>query len=274
MVPFFYLPVLRERHTQNSCRLVCSTVWSMRLHFAPGTRLSSSEFLFVVSTCMVVVETVGTIQETVVFFNSTKTRDFLPFLEFVKHDTLKTVMYAFILLLPVIANAAADFVLIHKCHIVWRYSKRVLVPLLLVSFAVNAVSITGTIMMITGTRDANITLNRVLVEEGQSIAAVGLTMSAPFHLAFTLLTAGRIWWISRPVQRSKAGRRYTFVLRDQLPHTRLHYVSKSSGSVGFRPSKRTFPTDHRPGHQAVVNSRIYLFIPCRSTVFKKAEVYL
>ncbi|KAF9259789.1 hypothetical protein L218DRAFT_633526 [Marasmius fiardii PR-910] len=60
-------------------------------------------------------------------------------------------------------------------------------------------------MIIIGARDTRIASSRVLFEDGQTITAVGLIMSALFHLVFTLLTAGRIWWISRTVQRSKAG---------------------------------------------------------------------
>ncbi|KAF9259792.1 hypothetical protein L218DRAFT_933312 [Marasmius fiardii PR-910] len=179
--------------------------------------MSVTAILFVVSTCMVAAETTQMIQETVVLFNSTKTRDFLPFLKFAKHNTLKTVIYAFDFLLPVIANAAADFILIHRCYIVWRYSKRVLVPLVLASFAVNAVSTTGTIMVTIGVRDTSIVSNKGLVEKGQTVLSVGVIMSAPFHLIFTLLTAGRIWWITRPVQRSKAGwslnQKYRTVIR-------------------------------------------------------------
>ncbi|KAF9259788.1 hypothetical protein L218DRAFT_873827 [Marasmius fiardii PR-910] len=167
--------------------------------------MSVTAILFVVSTCMVAAETTQRIKDTVVLFNSTKTRDFLPFLKFATHNTLKTVMDAFHYLLP-----------IHRCYIVWRNSKRVLVPLVLASFAVNAVSTTGAIMIIIGARDTRIASSRVLFEDGQTITAVGLIMSALFHLVFTLLTgnpltylrtpeAGRIWWISRTVQRSKAG---------------------------------------------------------------------
>ncbi|KAF9259787.1 hypothetical protein L218DRAFT_632900 [Marasmius fiardii PR-910] len=213
--------------------------------------VSVTAILFVVSTCMVAAETAMQIQQTVVLFNSTKTRDFLPFLKFGRHNTLKTVIYAFNFLLPVIANVAADFILIHRCYIVWRYSKRVLVPLVLASFAVNTVFTTGTIMIITGERDTSIVSNKGLVEKGQTVMGVGVLMSAPFHLIFTLLTAGRIWWITRPVQRSKAdwslNQKYKTVVRIILESGMLYalviiiHLSIANGFPLYQIPLDTFP---------------------------------
>ncbi|KAF9259811.1 hypothetical protein L218DRAFT_989919 [Marasmius fiardii PR-910] len=164
---------------------------------------SSVAVLFVISTSMVAVETAQELQESVVLFKSVRTQDFLPFLKFTTHDTTKTIIYAFRCILPVAANAAADFILIHRCYAVWGSTKRILVPLILASFVVNVISSTGMIMIIIGSTDTRVRSNRVLIENGQTIGAVGLIISAAFNSVLTLLTAGRIWWITRSVRKSK-----------------------------------------------------------------------
>ncbi|KAG7092857.1 hypothetical protein E1B28_009172 [Marasmius oreades] len=157
----------------------------------------STVTLFVMSTGMVAVEITKVLQQSVVEFTSAKTRDFLPLYNFATHDTHKIITIAFGSTLPIIANAAADFILIHRCYVVWGFKKRILIPVIVASFAVNLISSIATIMLIIGLRDTRIKSNLAIAENAQNIQAVGFIMSATFNLALTLLTGGRIWWITR-----------------------------------------------------------------------------
>ncbi|KAG7095103.1 hypothetical protein E1B28_005890 [Marasmius oreades] len=125
--------------------------------------------LFVMSTSMVAVETVEALLESVVEFS---------------------------VILPILANLSADSILIQRCYIIWGSRNRVLIPLIVVSFATNVITSTGVVMLIMGLADTTIASNEMRVEKGGTIQAVGLIISAAFNLALTLLTAGRIWWIS------------------------------------------------------------------------------
>ncbi|KAG7095105.1 hypothetical protein E1B28_005890 [Marasmius oreades] len=146
--------------------------------------------LFVMSTSMVAVETVEALLESVVEFRSAKTAVLL-----LLHK-LMTTLFAFSVILPILANLSADSILIQRCYIIWGSRNRVLIPLIVVSFATNVITSTGVVMLIMGLADTTIASNEMRVEKGGTIQAVGLIISAAFNLALTLLTAGRIWWIS------------------------------------------------------------------------------
>ncbi|KAF9256825.1 hypothetical protein L218DRAFT_172215 [Marasmius fiardii PR-910] len=184
---------------------------------------SSVAVLFVISTSMVVVETAKELQESVMLFKSVRTQDFLPFLKFTTHDTTKTIIYAFYLILPVAANAAADFILIHRCY-----------------------AVTGMIMIIIGSTDTRVRSNRVLFENGQTIGAVGLIISATFNSVLTLLTAGRIWWITRSVRKSKT---YLLTTMNKIifesgmiyPLTMIVHLSITNGFPQYYVPFDTFP---------------------------------
>ncbi|KAF9265722.1 hypothetical protein L218DRAFT_1075802 [Marasmius fiardii PR-910] len=152
--------------------------------------------LFLLSTGMV-LEITYELQKSAVAFTSTKTRDFLPLLDYLTHDTLRTTVAAFILFLPISANVIADYILVHRCYIIWGSAKTILFPLVFVSFAVNVVYSTGAIMYVIGMRDETIGSNLYWLKEGLFIQAVGVISSASFNFILTLLTAGRIWWITR-----------------------------------------------------------------------------
>ncbi|KAG7093442.1 hypothetical protein E1B28_007120 [Marasmius oreades] len=165
--------------------------------------IASLVILFVVSTTMVAVETTKLIQTSVVELTFIITRDTFPIYNFLTHDTLKTTIYVFNLTLPVLANLCADFILVHRCFIIWGFRKRILGPLIFVSLVTNVTSCTGAIMFLIGYGDRRVTSNTILLEKGGTIQAVGLITSAAFNLALTFLTAGRIWWIARGVAISR-----------------------------------------------------------------------
>ncbi|KAG7092855.1 hypothetical protein E1B28_009170 [Marasmius oreades] len=161
--------------------------------------LWSTVTLFVASTGMVAVEITKVLHDSVVEFTSAKTQDLQPFYNLLKHDAVRRVIYAFAYTLPIIANVAADFILIHRCYTVWGAKKRILIPMIVTSFAVTMISSTGLIMSIIGFRDTTIKSNMALFNNGGNIQAIGWIMSAIFNFALTLLTGGRIWWITRCV---------------------------------------------------------------------------
>ncbi|KAG7092851.1 hypothetical protein E1B28_009165 [Marasmius oreades] len=177
------------------------------LRHGGGSRRSvyvwSTVTLFATSTGMVAVEITKVLHESLVEFTSAKAREFGPLYNFASHDTLKNAIYAFGSILPIIANVAADFILIHRCYVVWGSKKRILVPMIVASFVVNLISSTGAIVQIIGFRDSRIESNTALTGIGAELEAVGFITSAVFNLMLTLSTAGRIWWITRCVGPSR-----------------------------------------------------------------------
>ncbi|EEB89850.1 hypothetical protein MPER_12011 [Moniliophthora perniciosa FA553] len=91
----------------------------------------------------------------------------------------------------VLLNITADWMLIHRCYLIWGSKKRV--GLGLISVIIQAVTITNT------STDSNSSLYLL----GSKLEAGYLIGSAIVNSLITLLTvfkAGRIWWIHRQVR--------------------------------------------------------------------------
>ncbi|KAK7045801.1 hypothetical protein VNI00_007204 [Paramarasmius palmivorus] len=68
--------------------------------------------LYVLTTLFVVVDTLDMVRETTLHFTTIQTRDFLPFVDYLRHDNLKTASYFIIVVSSVFMNIAADVILV------------------------------------------------------------------------------------------------------------------------------------------------------------------
>uniref|UniRef100_A0A0W0G6K0 Uncharacterized protein n=1 Tax=Moniliophthora roreri TaxID=221103 RepID=A0A0W0G6K0_MONRR len=169
---------------------------------APNNRLyfSLTVALFTFSTLYVASHTVNLIRSTIISFNTVKTGDYREIINFTHHDAGKTVNYSLESLLPVFLNIAADYMLIHRCYLIWGSKKRVAVPFIVASVLINASGLAGSILVTMGVRDSSIESNFALYVTGQGVRGVTDICNAIVNSIITLLTAGRIWWIHRQVR--------------------------------------------------------------------------
>ncbi|KAL0570690.1 hypothetical protein V5O48_011265 [Marasmius crinis-equi] len=88
-------------------------------------------------------------------------------------------------------NAVADCTLIHRCYIVWASKKLILYPLVVTSVLINGVLL-GSSIAIAATFNS-----RTNDSTAYQMNNAAFVAAAVLNFTLTLMTAGRIWWISR-----------------------------------------------------------------------------
>ncbi|ESK87664.1 hypothetical protein Moror_1886 [Moniliophthora roreri MCA 2997] len=181
-----------------------AAVYMMRSRQQCDERLNWSLYLlltvilFVFSTAYVVIETVYLVRDSIICFTAVKTRDYEPLVDYWTHDSYKTALVAFILLIPIILNIVAEYMLIHRCYLIWSSRKRVALPLVVASVLTNIIGVVSAVL-ITVEVDSE-SLNPALYTSGRITNFVYSVTSLVVNFVLTLLTAGRIWWINRQVR--------------------------------------------------------------------------
>ncbi|ESK82051.1 hypothetical protein Moror_13425 [Moniliophthora roreri MCA 2997] len=150
--------------------------------------------LFVFSTIYVVAYTIERVDGSIFRFIAVKTQEDEPLIDYLMFNVEKTVAFCFELLGSVFLNIAADYLLIHRCYLIWSSKKRVTLPLVVASVLTNVVGLTGAIM-VTVYNDARVQSNEALFDLGDTMNGAYRTASTVVNSVITLLTAGRIWWI-------------------------------------------------------------------------------
>uniref|UniRef100_A0A0W0FNN1 Uncharacterized protein n=1 Tax=Moniliophthora roreri TaxID=221103 RepID=A0A0W0FNN1_MONRR len=153
--------------------------------------------LFVLSTVFVVDWTIESIRGPSAVFNMFKTGSTQPMVDYYLNSPGKIVANSFNGLVPIFLNIAADYMLIHRCYVIWSSRKRVAIPLIIVSVATNATALVGIIIdLIYLARDIPESLHHI----GNALVVGSDISSAVINSLITLLTAGRMWWIHRQVR--------------------------------------------------------------------------
>uniref|UniRef100_A0A0W0FDN3 Uncharacterized protein n=1 Tax=Moniliophthora roreri TaxID=221103 RepID=A0A0W0FDN3_MONRR len=112
----------------------------------------------------------------------------------VKHRGFKDIM-------PILANVAADLLLIHRCYLIWNSPKPLAYTLIFLSVSLNAIGLSSTIVIAIGNHHLySATNGRQLYTIGNSIVNAYLIAHTVFNGILTVMTAGRIWWITREVR--------------------------------------------------------------------------
>uniref|UniRef100_A0A0W0G636 Uncharacterized protein n=1 Tax=Moniliophthora roreri TaxID=221103 RepID=A0A0W0G636_MONRR len=210
--------------------LFCACVYMMLQrqpdddHPNRGLYLSLTVILFMFSTVFVVVYTIDLVHGSIVSFTAVKTREYEPLLDFLTHDVERTTLFCLELLFYAFVNIAAEFMLIHRCYLIWGSNKRVALPLIVASVLTNAVGIASTIASIVGYRDTTVESNQMLYDIGIAINGGGQIANAVVNSIVTLLTAGRIWWTYRQV------RAHGIYTSDTLVHS-VSRIILESGSL-------------------------------------------
>ncbi|KAK7054321.1 hypothetical protein VNI00_003514 [Paramarasmius palmivorus] len=167
--------------------------------------------LFALSTIFVVNHTAYYVHGAIIRFDVVKNEDYNLLEQYQEYNDFERRLGSSTeILVPVVLNVAAEWMLIHRCYLIWGSSKVVAVPLIVASVFVNACGLSSSILLSVGI-SALVTLTpnapTLLVLASDVNFAYQVT-SAVNNLIITLLTAngtshvaGRIWWIHREVRR-------------------------------------------------------------------------
>ncbi|KAL0578359.1 hypothetical protein V5O48_003637 [Marasmius crinis-equi] len=167
--------------------------------------LVSTILLFLVGTINVIFYTHAMTRQTVIYFTALKTDDDTELSNYLRGDTISTADDAIYSLLAVIANIIADVMLVHRCYIIWDGKKRIGIPLVLLASVTNLLGLIVTILEIVGGSNTrkpelwNLWLRATDIQLGYNGAY------AAVNFIVTILTASRVWWITRDARRLLGG---------------------------------------------------------------------
>ncbi|KAJ8073049.1 hypothetical protein PM082_019917 [Marasmius tenuissimus] len=110
--------------------------------------LIGSISLFILATLFAGTEAWGLTRQAVVEFDTAKTKDYDRFLQYRIKDGLKTAWVGILDICQPLMNAVADWMLIHRCYIVWNTNRIVLYPLVLIATVLNGLMLGPSLVII------------------------------------------------------------------------------------------------------------------------------
>ncbi|KAG7087577.1 hypothetical protein E1B28_013531 [Marasmius oreades] len=152
--------------------------------------------LFSLDTLYVAGYTMQQFRQVMIQYEAARTRKLDHLIEDLFKDRAIDVGFSMWAIVVVLMNAVADCTLVHRCYVVWDSRKLVLYPLAFLSFAINAILLGSGIRALVDyfTESSLLTLSN-------DINNVAFVTAACFNFILTLLTAGRIWWITREARK-------------------------------------------------------------------------
>ncbi|KAK7032481.1 hypothetical protein VNI00_013049 [Paramarasmius palmivorus] len=172
--------------------------------------------LFILATTLVVIQAYILIRQSVLQFTWAKKQDWESLLVYVQTDRLVTIGFTIGNLIPLLMNAIADSILIHRCYIIWDSRFWVAIPLCFSWFGINLVGLIAVILgsiayekasldlliksgnLNTGYFIANVIINGIIT----LLTGAGTTaLVNPIFGADALLVADRIWKINREAHK-------------------------------------------------------------------------
>jgi hypothetical protein len=156
--------------------------------------------VFLISSVGALANASSGIQDAVVLYNALRTQNYGPFLQYVTQDETQTALTGVTYTFLVAVNCLADAVLIHRIYLVWGSRRWTLALPILTSMAINAVGLAGTIMRTKGASNSGIESNFNLEAKGINFLLGFYYANAVVNFIFTMLIAGRIWWIGHTEQ--------------------------------------------------------------------------
>ncbi|KAL0061263.1 hypothetical protein AAF712_011921 [Marasmius tenuissimus] len=182
--------------------------------------------LFILATISARCELYRFIAKTVLEFQAVKMRsDETKLDEFYTRDLTRNITDGFFFALFILTNIVTDSILMYRCYIIWGSRKRVIVLPLFAVVTFSVVGFTGVIMYGIGNKDQAVPSNLDLVVRGDMLEMIYMIASASVNALLTLLTAGRIWWITkeaRTLMGRSVSKKYQTVV-----DCRCHYVLES-----------------------------------------------
>uniref|UniRef100_A0A0W0FF70 Uncharacterized protein n=2 Tax=Moniliophthora roreri TaxID=221103 RepID=A0A0W0FF70_MONRR len=133
-------------------------------------------------------------------FTFIKNRDWTSWLAYLQHDNVKTISF-FELILPLCLVITADLMLLHRCYIIWGSSKWIAFPIIFLMASLAICEIVASAFMVIGLDNFANPARWQLYLQGATIDGAFLMANMGINTILTLLTAGRIWWISREARK-------------------------------------------------------------------------
>ncbi|KAK1230633.1 hypothetical protein PQX77_006263 [Marasmius sp. AFHP31] len=166
---------------------------------APKLYLWCTIVLFVLDTIFVALDAVGYIQGTLVKFDALKNENWDRLFWYLRHDALKTAFIGTTNMTMSLMNLITDCMLIHRCHIIWGSRKLILYPIVGVSVIINGLMLGSAIPSTYAF--SNSQKHGELFQKADDVNSASFIAAGAFNFVLTLLTAGRIWWISREARK-------------------------------------------------------------------------
>ncbi|KAJ8075545.1 hypothetical protein PM082_021175 [Marasmius tenuissimus] len=154
--------------------------------------------LFVLETISIASAVWMQVGHALIGFNAIKTQDYIPLFKAISSTSPYewAARFGLGIFSSYLVGIIYEYLLIHRCYVIWGYSKRILYPFAFV------VIVTGTIIFVASAVEiATYHHDPVLYRESAHIGAVAAMVSTVNDTLLTLLTAGRIWWIARQAGR-------------------------------------------------------------------------
>ncbi|KAL0564679.1 hypothetical protein V5O48_017363 [Marasmius crinis-equi] len=169
--------------------------------------------LFVLSSIYVGVFWWMYVNQAIVYFTAAKTNALDRFVQYLTDDKARTGAWTTLAVTSALVNILAEAMLIHRCFHIWNSSKVTLILLASISLVLNGIGLGGAMAM--GISFPDKPENATLFAAGTSISNAYALVNAVFNSFITIITAGRIWWITRQVRAEMgnvAGQRYSTVI--------------------------------------------------------------
>ncbi|KAG7088485.1 hypothetical protein E1B28_012473 [Marasmius oreades] len=169
-----------------------------------GLYFWSTVSLFVIGTINVICFTQDKVREMVAIFIFLRTGDASAVEKHANNDKIKSADQSIVLLLSILANIFADLMLVHRCYIVWNRRNWIGLLFVLTSL-INVVGLISVILVVVGASDEFDPDRERLFFLGSDIKQAYNGAYAGANLLTTVLTASRIWWVTREARESLGG---------------------------------------------------------------------
>ncbi|ESK85361.1 hypothetical protein Moror_5963 [Moniliophthora roreri MCA 2997] len=156
--------------------------------------------LFTLTGAVNIVEIFVIARQATLEFKFSKNRDWASWLAYLQNDSeVGTIETGLEMVMPVCLVTMADLMLLHRCYVIWGYSKRVVFPIIFFMVSLTVCYVIGATFTIIGA--SNYGAKQQLYDKGNIIEEAYWFASIGISIILTGLTAGRIWWVSRGPQK-------------------------------------------------------------------------
>ncbi|KAJ8085716.1 hypothetical protein PM082_004534 [Marasmius tenuissimus] len=146
--------------------------------------------------------------QALIIFNVIKTNNYVPYFRLLSGGNRPSEWVAQLclgLFSSAIISFIFDYLMVHRCYVIWGYSKRILYPFIFVVLVTNVAAFVVYVIQTVAYKHQN----HALYTSSINIANVLTIIAAVYTSLLTLLTAGRIWWTVRQVEQLNGKRVYT-----------------------------------------------------------------
>uniref|UniRef100_A0A0W0FWN9 Uncharacterized protein n=1 Tax=Moniliophthora roreri TaxID=221103 RepID=A0A0W0FWN9_MONRR len=157
--------------------------------------------LFSLTGAYTIVQTFSYIHQATLFFQFTKNQDWASFWAYLHHDNAKTIIFGIDQILLLCLVTMADLMLLHRCYIIWGSSKWIAFPFIFIMLSLAISEIVASAFIVIGASDTTNLAKVQLYLQGNTIDTAFWLAEMGVNIILTLLTAGRIWWISQEARK-------------------------------------------------------------------------